>query len=131
MGLITWCAHAGSGQGSKSKGLMGPSRRQQRADKAPSALEAALQCQEDLADDAAAAAASPGNVHQLHKDAFGTVRVNHCLLTRGCGACATSLARKAVGAGTALFCVEQLLHCKAALPVDLFVLLFLTLASFL
>ena len=60
-GLITWCAHAGSGLGTKSKGQMGPSGRQQRADKAPSALEAALQCQEDLADDAAAAAASPGN----------------------------------------------------------------------
>lgn len=59
---------------------MGPSGRQQRADKAPSALEAALQCQEDLADDAAAAAASPGIVHRMFKDALKTVSVNRCLL---------------------------------------------------
>ena len=50
---------AGSGQG-KGKGQVGPSEQHQKAGKAPSALEAALQCEEDLADDAAA---SPGLVH--------------------------------------------------------------------
>ncbi|KAL0047032.1 hypothetical protein WJX82_004759 [Trebouxia sp. C0006] len=51
-------ASSGSGQGSKGKGRAGPSDQQQKVGKAPSALEAALQCEEDLADDAAA---SPGD----------------------------------------------------------------------
>lgn len=50
-------ASSGSGQG-KGKGQVGPSEQHQKAGKAPSALEAALQCEEDLADDAAA---SPGD----------------------------------------------------------------------
>jgi len=56
---------AGSGQGSKGKGQAGPSEQQQKARKAPSALEAALQCEEDLADDAAA---SPGMVTPLQQE---------------------------------------------------------------
>ncbi|DBA69521.1 TPA: hypothetical protein ACH3X2_012722 [Trebouxia sp. C0005] len=51
-------ASSGSGQGSKGKGQVGPSEQPQKAGKAPSALEVALQCEEDLADDAAA---SPGD----------------------------------------------------------------------
>ena len=43
---------------------MGPSEQQQKAGKAPSALEAALQCEEDLADDAAA---SPGMATPLQQ----------------------------------------------------------------
>lgn len=54
---------AGSGQG--KKGQVGPSEQHQKAGKAPSALEAALQCEEDLADDAAA---SPGLVTLLQQE---------------------------------------------------------------
>ncbi len=44
---------------------MGPSEQQQKAGKAPSTLEAALQCEEDLADDAAA---SPGMLTPLQQE---------------------------------------------------------------
>ncbi|DBB01072.1 TPA: hypothetical protein ACH3X1_000969 [Trebouxia sp. C0004] len=56
--VLKAAASSGSGQGSKAKGQAGTSQQQQKAWKAPSALEAALQCEEDLADDAAA---SPGD----------------------------------------------------------------------
>lgn len=53
---------AGSGQGNKGKAPAGPSGQQHRAGtgKAASSIEAALQCEEDLAEDAAA---SPGIVN--------------------------------------------------------------------
>lgn len=68
-------ASAGSGQDSKVKEQVGPSEQQQKAGKAPSALEAALQCEEDLADDAAA---SPGMVILLQQEETKLRQVQRC-----------------------------------------------------
>ncbi len=60
-------ARAGAGQGDKLKEQAGPSEQKAGAGKPQSGLEVALQCEENLADDTAAAA-SPGvySHNELH-----------------------------------------------------------------
>lgn len=72
---------AGSGQG-KGKGQVGPSEQHQKAGKAPSALEAALQCEEDLADDAAA---SPGLVTLLQHEETDLLKAQRFQCEIPCG----------------------------------------------